>query len=150
VHRKEDAVSSLLHHHSPLNPRDNNGNTPLHLAALYNSTTIVNLLLTNGADRNMMNEEGETPELMAETYGNEWVSRCFAFHGSDEEEDDDAVEKEEMRKSAAASAAHGKGSGGSKFSIKVRVGGQEVVYDDVEMVEVAGDHNLEALVPPVA
>jgi hypothetical protein len=32
--------------------------------------------------------------------------------------------------------------------VRVRVDGKEVEYPDVEMLEVRGEHNLEALVPP--
>ena len=41
--------------------RVSDGNTPLHLAAMAASTTLVDVLLKAGADEMAVNDKGETP-----------------------------------------------------------------------------------------
>ncbi|CAB0030422.1 unnamed protein product [Trichogramma brassicae] len=43
-----------------INAQDNNGNSPLHLALLYNRTSLIEPLLRNGADPNLANNKGCT------------------------------------------------------------------------------------------
>jgi len=49
----------------PINSQDGTGNTALHLATTKGKTNVVHLLLENGADPNIYNNEGETPLLLA-------------------------------------------------------------------------------------
>ena len=48
-----------------LDLKDNEGQTPLHLAASYGNTRIVRRLLLKGANRYLKNNEGKTPERIA-------------------------------------------------------------------------------------
>ena len=43
-----------------MNAKDMMGGTPLHQAAIYGDKEAVELLIANGADVNVMNDDGET------------------------------------------------------------------------------------------
>ena len=43
-----------------VNIQDNNGNNPLHLASVYRSDDIVDLLLRNGSDPSIKNNDGRS------------------------------------------------------------------------------------------
>lgn len=45
------------------------GESPLHLAAAYGHQGFVELLLNNGADRNVRDQTGQTPQHWAARYG---------------------------------------------------------------------------------
>lgn len=48
-----------------INHRDTNGNTILHHASMNGNDRIVELLLDNGADESIKNNEGKTPSDLA-------------------------------------------------------------------------------------
>ncbi len=49
-----------------IDKQDNNGKTPLMLAAYYGHAEIVSYLLANGADKSVANKKGETALSIAE------------------------------------------------------------------------------------
>jgi ankyrin repeat protein len=56
----EKAVAVLLSAGADPDSRDNDGNTPLHIAAMSGETGVVKLLIKAGADRSVTNNEGVT------------------------------------------------------------------------------------------
>jgi len=61
VERALTDAAKLFLHSAYLNDQDHNGNTPLHLAAQSRYGNMVELLLSNGADRSIRNVFGWTP-----------------------------------------------------------------------------------------
>lgn len=65
------ATFKKLCRHSPdINSKDNEGNTPLHLACLHHNSTLIEALLGEGADPNSQNNSGTTPFMLACQYAN--------------------------------------------------------------------------------
>lgn len=58
-------VKFLVEHRVDLDARDRNGFTPLHFVALSRSTECAKILLQAGADREVVNSFGKTPEEIA-------------------------------------------------------------------------------------
>ena len=56
-----DVVHILLKAGANPNSKNENGNTPLHLASALNRTEIVSLLISFGADKNTINKAKKTP-----------------------------------------------------------------------------------------
>jgi ankyrin repeat protein len=50
-----------LAHGADVNARDNNGVTPLHIAAENGNCDLVSILIANGADVNVKDKAGESP-----------------------------------------------------------------------------------------
>lgn len=65
----------LLKHGASANIQNNEGNTPLHLAAKYNYVKIVKALINNGADSNIENYSENTPIDIALKYKSKRTSR---------------------------------------------------------------------------
>jgi ankyrin repeat protein len=60
-----EEVKKQLEAGAPINYRDRQGNTALHISALFGHREIVHLLLQNGADKTIKNNYGETPDEAA-------------------------------------------------------------------------------------
>lgn len=60
--KKVEMSQFLLSRHAPINIRDSDGNTPLHLATKANHIALIKLLLDNGADPTIMNNQHLTPK----------------------------------------------------------------------------------------
>jgi len=67
--RDYEAVLEFLKRGIPLNMKDHEGRTPLHMAAWYGQMTIAEFLISQGADINNKDKEGKTPLHMAAWYG---------------------------------------------------------------------------------
>ena len=67
-------VCKLVRYVKDKNPRDYAGNTPLHLAAIDGHSAVYKLLVDNGGNDNLINNQGETAnELMVRTLtGSKW------------------------------------------------------------------------------
>jgi ankyrin repeat protein len=67
-----------------VNFQTGNGETPLHMAATWNNTALVKLLLEHGADPNLRNSAGATPlHLAAAKPDGAAVVRLLLEHGAD-------------------------------------------------------------------
>jgi len=58
--RQRDFCDLLILHNADVNSKDNNGDTPLHIASLRANKNMVTVLLDNKADMNATNNSGET------------------------------------------------------------------------------------------
>jgi ankyrin repeat protein len=63
--------------------RDNNGNTPLHLAVIGGHLEVARMLLECKADVNSRNEDGSTPLLIVSSKGNLDTLRLLLTYGAD-------------------------------------------------------------------
>src|SRR5512134_505044 len=79
----EAVVELLLAKGAHLHPRDPDGCTPLHLAALRNRTSIARLLIGKGADVNARMETGDTPLHIAALNNNLRLSGMLLDHQAD-------------------------------------------------------------------
>ena len=61
MHDSVDVGRELIEHGAKMSSVDKAGDTPLHIAARYNSVGIVDLLIKNGADLNSLNLNKNTP-----------------------------------------------------------------------------------------
>jgi len=68
---------------------DDKGATPLHVAAEYGYSEIVEVLLEHGADPNIRDKYGETPLHVAAAFGNSKVVEVLLEHGADPNARDD-------------------------------------------------------------
>ncbi|OPH62079.1 hypothetical protein BC351_02240 [Paenibacillus ferrarius] len=60
-----EIVKLLIEAGAAVNDKDNNGNTPLALAAMYNQKELVTYLIDHGAHVNVKNNDGRTPLIEA-------------------------------------------------------------------------------------
>lgn len=67
--RNIEAARHLLEHGAPVNARQLGGWVPLHAAAQNGDRAMVELLLRQGADASMANDEGKTPAMVAREKG---------------------------------------------------------------------------------
>lgn len=73
------STRALLDHHStqPMKAKDEDGNTPLHIAAECGHVNIVKMMLSRGADISVVNKEKKTCLDVAIESGKEKVAEVF-------------------------------------------------------------------------
>ena len=72
--RNLEAARLLLEHGAPVNARQQGGWVPIHAAAQNDDRAMVELLLQNGADPQLANDEGKTPPAVAREKGHAEVA----------------------------------------------------------------------------
>ena len=83
----KDVVKLLLSKGAVVNAKDNNGDTPLHLAGkskVDNGKDVAELLLATKAEVNAKNNNGETPLHLAMSTGHKEVAELIRQHGGTE------------------------------------------------------------------
>ena len=81
---KNELVLALLEKYScGPNTKDNEGNSPLHVACMKGDLSLVQTLITHGADLNALDEHGYTPLMTAVKYRNSEVVKLLHDHGCD-------------------------------------------------------------------
>lgn len=76
----EELIEILLQAGADPNIPTNRGNTPLHTAAYQGHLKVVMLLLANGANPLLKNDEGETAETLAQKFGQNEVVQQLRQH----------------------------------------------------------------------
>lgn len=121
---------------------------------MLNLPELAAALLSHGASNTVLNHDGDRPSDLAELYGHGMMSRfleCSSEAGGMDFKLEQEDEEEERRGQHEAGAEGKPGAVAKKLAVRLRVGGgQEMVFDDVELLELSGDHQLEAMIPPVA
>ncbi|MGZ8848200.1 MAG: ankyrin repeat domain-containing protein [Pyrinomonadaceae bacterium] len=82
-HEREGAVRTLLSRGANVNHQDNDGDTPVHGAALYGNVKILVMLLDAQANPNVKNKLGGTPLMWAASYGRDDAVRVLLARGAD-------------------------------------------------------------------
>ncbi len=78
-----DSVTLLINRGADVNAEDNDGNTPLHLAAYHNRFDVVALLINKGADVNAKSDKGNTPLHLAAYSDADDVATLLINKGAD-------------------------------------------------------------------
>lgn len=60
-----------------INIKDNNGNTPLHLAAMYNNYLVAVFLVSRGASKQIYNNDNQTPYTLAKSTNNIYLIKLL-------------------------------------------------------------------------
>ena len=61
-----DVVQYIMHAVDDNNPKDNNGKTPLHLAAMFGRSDVFKYMMENVNEKNPRDNEGNTPQDLAQ------------------------------------------------------------------------------------
>ena len=62
-------INVLISHGAPIDPRDNSGDMPIHIASYRNNASSLTRLLQGGADINSRGGHGQTALMKAAQYG---------------------------------------------------------------------------------
>jgi len=81
--RNAAAITALVHAGADVNHRDEQGNTALHEAVRADYAGIVQILLKYGADVSIENDEGITPQALAELMGLSMLASVIAHFAVD-------------------------------------------------------------------
>lgn len=73
----KDTASLMLGHGCDPNARDNNGHTPLSLAAIHGHWDIIGLLLNKGSNPDTRDKNGQTPLSLAAIHGHQAVVKLL-------------------------------------------------------------------------
>ena len=73
----EEILNLLINFNENLNLKDNDQNTPLHIAIKKNNLKIVEILLKNGVKKNLKNFENCTPKMLAKKSNNLPILELF-------------------------------------------------------------------------
>jgi len=79
-----EIVRMLIDAGADVNLKDNNGDTPLHVAAKYGRVEIVRILINARANLDVQNNHDETPVHYAAMNGNPGIARMLIDAGADE------------------------------------------------------------------
>jgi len=82
TNNKEKLNAIIVKDHK-VNIQDENGNTPLHIAAVHNFEEIAEILIANGADLNAKDKYGETPLFNAIRFASPDVASVLMMHKAD-------------------------------------------------------------------
>lgn len=80
----KDVVESLLANASEVNVRDDDGDTPLHWAALFDQKAVAELLIASRAEVNAKDKERNTPLRLALIYKHYGMADLLHQHGGQE------------------------------------------------------------------
>ena len=81
---KNELVLAMLEKYScGPNTKDNEGKSPLHVACMKGDLTLVQTLITHGADLNVLDKHGYTPLMTAVKCGNSELVKLLHDHGCD-------------------------------------------------------------------
>lgn len=76
-------LNKLLSYHATIDMSDNNGNTPLHFACIYQNTMMIEVLLKQGANPNQRDHFGSTPLMLACQFNTTNSIITLLNHGAD-------------------------------------------------------------------
>lgn len=86
VYRRSDTIEklarSILEFGAPTDATDNNGYTPLHLAAARGDDFMIDILLKNGANVDARTAAGDTPMYVATFWEHPHTVRKLLMHGA--------------------------------------------------------------------
>ncbi|XP_060064198.1 transient receptor potential cation channel subfamily A member 1-like [Ylistrum balloti] len=77
-------LCALLKHKSRLDARDQDGKTPLHVAAEYSNAKVIDILMqASQTELNDPDSDGKTPIMVAAEMGNYNTAQALLYHGAD-------------------------------------------------------------------
>ena len=82
-HGSLNIVQILQQHGSPIDPRDDDDNTPLHKAAWEGHKSVVKWLLEKGGNATAVNKDGESPLHLASWGGHTKIVEWLLEKGAD-------------------------------------------------------------------
>ncbi|EAY19410.1 hypothetical protein TVAG_101280 [Trichomonas vaginalis G3] len=77
---KQAQINLLISHGAEIDLKDENGNTPLHIACEYKNKNIVEFLLSHGSNTNSQNHKGKTPLQIALENGGYEIADILKSH----------------------------------------------------------------------